>query len=143
MTQDGRRTYQLSDPMREDMLCLEASAGTGKTYTIEGMVARLVAEEGIAIERLLVVTFTVAATAELKTRIRKVLRQARQALVRGEPRATDHAIVAVLLDNLAEGEARGAGIRSLSRAIEGFDEAQIATFAFCCLRTIRDVDTHL
>lgn len=48
---------------------IEASAGTGKTFTLESIVVRLV-EEGIPIEQILVVTFTRAATSELKTRIR-------------------------------------------------------------------------
>ena len=48
---------------------IEASAGTGKTYTITTLVARLVAE-GYPLESILVVTFTEAAAAELKLRIR-------------------------------------------------------------------------
>ena len=60
---------------------LEASAGTGKTFTIENIVVRLI-EEGIPIERILVVTFTRAATIELKRRIRRNLeeRQLKKAL---------------------------------------------------------------
>ena len=42
---------------------IEASAGTGKTYQTEGLAVRLVVEQGIAIDRLLVITFTRAATA--------------------------------------------------------------------------------
>lgn len=48
---------------------LEASAGTGKTYTIENCYVRLI-QEGIPLDKILVVTFTRAATLELKTRIR-------------------------------------------------------------------------
>ncbi|MFP4350656.1 MAG: UvrD-helicase domain-containing protein, partial [Desulfococcaceae bacterium] len=44
---------------------LEASAGTGKTYTIAGLFVRLVLEENIEVNRILVVTFTEAATEEL------------------------------------------------------------------------------
>ncbi len=51
---------------------IEASAGTGKTYAIENLVARLI-EEGVKIEEILVVTFTKAATQELKQRIRAKL----------------------------------------------------------------------
>ncbi len=51
---------------------IEASAGTGKTFTIENAVLRLV-EEGISIDQILVVTFTRAATLELKTRIRHAM----------------------------------------------------------------------
>jgi len=52
---------------------VEASAGTGKTYTIERLVLRLLTEEPIPIEQILVVTFTEKATGELKTRLRKML----------------------------------------------------------------------
>ena len=44
---------------------LEASAGTGKTHQITNLVVRLVAEHGIPMREILVVTFTKAATAEL------------------------------------------------------------------------------
>ncbi len=49
---------------------IEASAGTGKTYTISGLVLRLVGEEGVSLKQVLVVTFTEKATGELKQRIR-------------------------------------------------------------------------
>ena len=65
--------FKRNQPLVSRMLCLEASAGTGKTYTIEGLVTRLIAEEGLPIDALLVVTFTRAATSELKTRVRAVL----------------------------------------------------------------------
>jgi exodeoxyribonuclease V beta subunit len=51
---------------------LEASAGTGKTFAIEHIVARLILE-GVDIEQILVVTFTRAAARELKLRIRSNL----------------------------------------------------------------------
>src|SRR5262245_12780478 len=53
-------------------LFIEASAGTGKTFTIENTVLRLI-QEGIPVEQILVVTFTRASTLELKTRIRRSL----------------------------------------------------------------------
>ena len=52
---------------------IEAAAGTGKTYNIQNLVARLLLEKGYAIDEIVVVTFTNAATAELKMRIRKIL----------------------------------------------------------------------
>ena len=52
---------------------IEASAGTGKTHALTTLVARLVIEQGWPIDRILVVTFTRAATAELRDRIRRVL----------------------------------------------------------------------
>lgn len=59
---------------------IEASAGTGKTYAIAMLVLRFVVERGLKIDELLVVTFTKAATEELKDRIRARLAEARQAL---------------------------------------------------------------
>lgn len=53
---------------------LEASAGTGKTFTIENIVVRLL-QEGLEIDQILVVTFTRAATLELKMRIRRNLEE--------------------------------------------------------------------
>src|SRR5512140_2533483 len=53
---------------------IEASAGTGKTYAIACIFLRLVVEQGLLPENILVVTFTEAATKELKGRIRERLR---------------------------------------------------------------------
>ena len=52
---------------------IEASAGTGKTYTLEHIVKKLVREKGYDIRSLLLVTFTEKAAGELKERIRKML----------------------------------------------------------------------
>jgi exodeoxyribonuclease V beta subunit len=59
---------------------IEASAGTGKTYTIEHLVARLLLETCSSIDRILVVTFTEKATGELRGRIRGALER----ILRGE-----------------------------------------------------------
>ena len=58
--------------MPEGVTLLEASAGTGKTFTIAGLVTRYVAA-GYSIDRLLVVTFTRMATGELRDRVRHSL----------------------------------------------------------------------
>jgi exodeoxyribonuclease V beta subunit len=72
------------DPVQTKLLkginLIEASAGTGKTYAIAMLVLRFVVEQGIAIEKLLVVTFTKAATEELKDRVRCRLTEAKRAL---------------------------------------------------------------
>src|ERR1700722_8417903 len=62
---------------------IEASAGTGKTFTIAGIVLRLVLEQRIPIEQILTVTYTVAATEELRDRVRKRLRNALDDLRQG------------------------------------------------------------
>jgi exodeoxyribonuclease V beta subunit len=57
---------------------VEASAGTGKTYTIEQLVLRLLTEEAVPLEQILIVTFTEKATGELKVRLRGMLERAIQ-----------------------------------------------------------------
>src|SRR5207342_291296 len=49
---------------------IEASAGTGKTFTLATLVTRLVVEHGLRVGQILAVTFTDAATQELRERLR-------------------------------------------------------------------------
>jgi exodeoxyribonuclease V beta subunit len=102
---------------------IEASAGTGKTFTIAASVARLVAE-GIDLDRILVVTFTRAATAELKGRVRGRLAMTLRAL-EGRPVTPwdDHLAVVMELVNPIRTEA----IARLRTALTDFDRAQIFT----------------
>src|SRR5580700_971388 len=58
---------------RDRHVVIEASAGTGKTYTIEHLVVDLLMPGGVKIEEILVLTFTERAAAELRKRIRGVL----------------------------------------------------------------------
>ena len=55
---------------------IEASAGTGKTHAITSLYLRLILEHNLPLESILVVTYTRAATSELRRRIRERLRQA-------------------------------------------------------------------
>jgi len=72
------------DPINTELLkginLIEASAGTGKTYTVAMLVLRFVVERNISIQKILLVTFTQAATEELKDRVRNRLLEARRAL---------------------------------------------------------------
>jgi exodeoxyribonuclease V beta subunit len=68
----------ISTQLKTGINLIEASAGTGKTYAIAMLVLRFVVEKNFNIEQLLVVTFTKAATDELKDRIRARLAEARQ-----------------------------------------------------------------
>jgi exodeoxyribonuclease V beta subunit len=72
--------FDLLQPLPEGRLALQASAGTGKTYTLAALATRFVAEQGVAASELLVVTFTRAATAELRARLRERLVAATSAL---------------------------------------------------------------
>jgi ATP-dependent exoDNAse (exonuclease V) beta subunit len=65
-----------SFPLDCGIRLLEASAGTGKTFALAHLVLRLVTEEALSLRRLLVVTYTEAAAAELRDRIGRRLQEA-------------------------------------------------------------------
>lgn len=66
----------MTSSVSEQLTVVEASAGTGKTHRITELVVEHVTRHGVPIERILVVTFTRAATAELRDRIRRALGEA-------------------------------------------------------------------
>ncbi len=112
------------------MQVIEASAGTGKTRTITGLVLRLVMEAGVRIDRILVVTYTVAATEELRDRIRRLFAAALAAL-RGEPCRDE--LAAELVQLVREpGRAR----RAVEEALASFDLAGIHTIHGFCQRAL-------
>ena len=111
---------------------IEASAGTGKTFTIAGVYLRLVLELRLSVSGILVVTFTEAATKELRERIRKRLKEAESAFEQGE---SDDPLLASLLTSLPDhGEVR----RLLAVAVRSFDEAAIFTIHGFCQRTLQE-----
>ncbi len=67
--------YTGKEELTQGVTLLEASAGTGKTYSITELFLRLIDEREIAADRILVVTYTRAATAELKNRISSRIRK--------------------------------------------------------------------
>src|SRR6185436_2079095 len=80
--------FQLLDtPLPPGVTLLEASAGTGKTYALAALVLRLIGEEDILIGQILVTTYTIPATAELRDRIRTRLIEA-VAAFDGQPAQT-------------------------------------------------------
>lgn len=110
---------------------IAASAGTGKTFTLAALVTRLVAELGIPIRRLLLTTYTVAATAELRDRIRARLIQANDAIRSG---TTNDEFLAALIPGLpSEATDR------LDAAIRDFDEASIHTIHGFCQRALKEL----
>jgi exodeoxyribonuclease V beta subunit len=110
---------------------VEASAGTGKTFTIAGIVLRLVLELHIPIEQILTVTYTVAATEELRDRVRKRLRKALDDL--RLKKSEDEVLTKFLESNNIE-----QGIRDLDLAVQNFDNARIFTIHAFCQRVLRD-----
>ena len=64
---------------------IEAAAGTGKTYNIQNLTVRLILERNLPVESILVLTFTEAAAAELRRRIRSILQTTLSFLQQPEP----------------------------------------------------------
>jgi exodeoxyribonuclease V beta subunit len=120
---------------------IEASAGTGKTWTLCVIYLRLLLETPLKVQQILVVTFTTAAVAELRERIRARLLQARDALERSQSGLASledaDALMAQILPRVQLGDtnqqaARAAALRGLHEALQDFDQAAIHTIhAFC------------
>jgi len=110
---------------------LEASAGTGKTFALAGLVTRYIAEGEATLDDMLLITFSRAATQELRDRVRRQISDAYRAF--DDPTvAGDNQVIAHLLDGpAAELAARK---ERLGDALAGFDAATIATIhQFCNL----------
>ncbi|GAA4686324.1 UvrD-helicase domain-containing protein [Nocardioides nanhaiensis] len=133
--------FSIRDPLPEPgtTTLLEASAGTGKTWTIGALVARWVAEGVAGLGDMLVITFGRAASQELRERVREQLVEAERALdpAPAAPSAADlepepSELVALLLDcPPAERAARHTRVLA---ALADFDAATIATtHQFCSL----------
>ncbi len=126
----GFREFDLLTSPLEGTNLIEASAGTGKTYAITGLFLRLILEKNLSVNEILVVTFTEAATEELRDRIRKTLREAVGAFSRGQGGSE-------LLHHLVEGHPDSASAaRSLREALRDFDEAAIFTIHGFCRRML-------
>ncbi|MEE4357160.1 MAG: exodeoxyribonuclease V subunit beta [Desulfococcaceae bacterium] len=112
---------------------IEASAGTGKTYTIEGLYLRLILEKkDMTVDKILVVTYTEAATAELKERIRNKLRDA-AAVFAGQP--TQDPFLQTLQKNIPN---IPEALRLIRNALRDFDESGIFTIHAFCMRMLKD-----
>ena len=112
---------------------VEASAGTGKTYAISTLFVRLLLERRLSIDQILVVTFTEAATAELRDRIRRRLRDATRAFESGGSESDAELDALVRRSRDAEADRRW-----LEAALQSFDEAVISTIHGFCHRVLRD-----
>src|ERR1700746_1879453 len=92
---------------------IEASAGTGKTYTLEHLVVELLLQGDVTLDRILVVTFTEKATNELRLRLRAKIKE---------------------LASELDGPAR----QKLRQALRSFDRATVATIHAFCQRVLRE-----
>jgi exodeoxyribonuclease V beta subunit len=118
---------------------IEASAGTGKTWSLCVIYLRLLLERDLAVEQILVVTFTTAATAELRARIRGRL-DATLRLLRASDAARPDAdpFERALIARLEQRIARAVMIGRIETALRTFDEASIHTIHGFCQRALAD-----
>lgn len=128
-------------PLGPGLRLLEASAGTGKTFALAHLVLRLVGEAGHPLSRLLVVTFTEAATAELRDRIGQRLQEALACLEDPDRPPADAVLQTWLEERRAEvdamDDAMGPLRGRLLLALEELDAADITTIHGFCRRTLQ------
>lgn len=131
------REFSIVDPLPSGTMLLEASAGTGKTWTIAALVTRYVAEGVVPLEEMLVVTFSRAASQELRARVREQLAEAEAVLAgRLEPDPANE-LLALLLDTDPDELARRH--TRLRAALTSFDAATIATVHQFCHEVLRSL----
>src|SRR5437588_885348 len=139
----GYTEFDVCGALPEGVTVLEASAGTGKTYTIAALAARYVAD-GLSLERMLLITFTRMATGELRDRVRERLVNTEQQLARilaGEdPRAENVDEVTALLADGTPSDVEKRRHR-LERAVADFDAATIATTHGFCQEMLAELGT--
>ena len=111
---------------------IEASAGTGKTYTIVALYLRLILERNLSANQILVVTFTEAATGELRDRVRNRIREAIEVF---SGQKDDDAFLSSLA---AEHPDPLLGCRQLQTALRDFDQAAIFTIHGFCHRVLHE-----
>lgn len=115
----------------DGMNLIEASAGTGKTYTITGLYIRLILEQGLSVEQILVVTYTKAATAELRARIRSRMVELKRAVECGEEDEFRDAL-------MVDAQTTELRLQRLTLAILSFDRAAIFTIHGFCQRLLSE-----
>ncbi len=117
-------------PLEPGISLIEASAGTGKTFSIVMLLLRFIVEKNYSIEQLLVVTFTNAAAGELRERVRSRLLQVRSILA-GNP--SDDAALNAWVASLPDAEQVSS---RLVDALANIDYANIFTIHGFCQRTL-------
>ena len=108
---------------------IEASAGTGKTYSVAILVLRLILEKDVPLDKILMVTYTKAATAELELRIRKIVRLAYRYCIAGQDCYEE---IAALVDKAGKEHS----LTKLKSAVQSLDKLSVMTIHSFCQKTI-------
>jgi exodeoxyribonuclease V beta subunit len=113
---------------------IEASAGTGKTYTIAGLFVRLLVEKKLTVDRILVMTFTRKATAELRDRIFRRLRECLRMLEDNNAQPKD-LFMQLFLKTVTD---REEVLQMVKTAIRNFDDSQVTTIHGFCQKVLKE-----
>lgn len=127
------KPLNLGDIALTGLNLIEASAGTGKTWTIAALYIRLLLERELRPENILVVTYTKAATAELRDRIRQRIATTLELFATGGKGKDE---LDLLL--LKRHRKRDHAVRLLTRALYSFDDAAIFTIHGFCQRALAE-----
>ncbi len=130
-------TFDIAADLSPGTTLLEASAGTGKTWTIAALVTKHIASGDVRLDEMLVVTFTRAASQELRERVRRQLDDAVQLLADPTLRDLDNRLHDWLLD--ATATEVGERLSRLTDALVSFDAATIATIHQFCQLVLRSL----
>lgn len=114
---------------------IEASAGTGKTWTIAALYILLLLEKELRPEQILVVTYTKAATSELRERIRRRIADTLD-LYAGRRSASDDPLEQLLMTDRVQDCSRA--VQLLTQALYSFDDAAIFTIHGFCQRALME-----
>jgi exodeoxyribonuclease V beta subunit len=130
-------SFDITGELPTGTTLLEASAGTGKTFTVAALVTRYVAEGHATLDQLLVITFGRAASQELRERVRDQLVLAERALA--DPAGADR--THPVIDTLLRGDDADLALRRtrLRDALASFDAATIATTHQFCQIVLRSL----
>jgi exodeoxyribonuclease V beta subunit len=132
----ARVPFHLTMDLPKGRTVIEASAGTGKTYTLTALIVRYIAERNVPVDQLLVVTFTRAAASELRDRTRSMLGLAALALQPGANLSDTSPWLQLMADpNLSETE-RDQRRQRVLEAIAHFDDLTITTIHGFCQQAI-------
>jgi len=132
---DQMKNFVASEVALENSNLIEASAGTGKTYSIAILLLRLLLEKQLALKEVLMVTFTKAAVAELEERIRLFVRIAAKAAM-GLPikDTTISQLVAKAIEKQGEAKIR----ELLTQAVLLLDDTSVMTIHSFCQQTLNE-----
>ena len=122
MATDDAVRFDLADPLPRGKLAIQASAGTGKTYTLADLATRFIADGRASASELLIVTFTRAATDELRSRVRDRVVGAAEHLAHGHPAPEGDALLTLLSEQGDPDQ-----LHRLQRAVSEFDAATVTT----------------